>query len=221
MKNTYRLILVLLTVLLCPVFLYGQEKALEKSMFISIIDQSLKDLEGKTFRRINTFETFDAPNTAPVKTLKSTFERTAPDRFRWSGELNGQKVERIQIGEKNYYRENGGKWTEKKPDSGLTIGEGCGSIVEFQSYKVYRNISLEGKTANLYEMTQKLNFIGCDIRAAGSSNLMLSTKRFWISEDGSLLQTEYIDEDVEKKSRKREVSVYEYDAGIKIEAPVK
>jgi hypothetical protein len=217
MNRTFRLIVVVSIVFLNAAFIYGQEKSLEKWMFRSIVDQAFEDLEGKTYRRLNVYETFNDRNGAPVKTVKTMTERIAPDRFRLIDESKGQKIEKIQIGSKTYQREGTGEWKEGKSSSGLIIGGGCGSVVEFESYKVLKNSSLDGETANLYEMTSKLINMNC----SANSKSEFQTKRFLISKDGLLLKTENIYEDAEKKSLRRETTTYEYDPKIKIEAPIK
>jgi len=209
----FRVIVVLSIIFLNAALIFGQEKILEQSEFQSLVEKAGKNLYGKTYRTVNTYETFDAPNTAPVKSVKIVSERIPPDRFRRLEEFNDRKVEIIRVGEHGYIRENNDDWKE---EPGPVISpNGCGPLVESAIYKVIENSNLDGQTVDLYEMTKKLNYISC-----GDNGKFESTGRYWISKDGLLLKTEEIYQDVEKQYVKRSVTIYEHDPTINIEAPV-
>jgi len=86
-----------------------------------------------------------------------------------------------------------------------------------ESYKVFEEIDLNGKTVNLYERVEKLNICG----AEGDDRKEIWTKRYWITDDALLLRTEFDNENIKTKSITRSTTVYEYNPNIKIEAPVK
>jgi hypothetical protein len=210
----FRVIVVLSIIFLSAALISGQEKILEQNEFQSLVEKAGKNLYGKTYRTINTYETFDAPNTAPVKSVKIVTERIPPDRFRRIEELNGRKIETIRVAEAGYIRVDSDEWRE---ESGSVISErtGCGPLVESVIYKVIENSDLDGKSVDLYQLTKKLNDQSC-----GDRGKFESTGRYWISKDGLLLKTEEIYENVEKQYLKRRVTIYEHDPTISIEAPV-
>jgi hypothetical protein len=210
----FRVIVVLSSIFLNAALIFGQENILEQSAFQTLVEKAGKNLYGKTYRTINTYETFDAPNTAPVKSVKIVTERISPDRFRLIEESDGQQVEIIRVGEKGYIRQNNADWKEES-GPGIIERTGCGTLVESAVYKVIENSDLDGKTVDLYEMTKKLNDQSC-----GDNGKFQSIGRYWISKDGLLLKTEEIYEDVEKTSFKRTITIYEHDPNIKIESPV-
>ena len=210
----FRVIVVLSSILLNAALIFGQENILEQGEFRSIVEKAGRNLYGKTYRTINTYETLDARITVPEKSVKIVTERISPDRFRRIEESNGQQVEIIRVGENRYIRENDGEWKEES-GSGIIERTGCGALVESAVYKVIENSDLDGKTVDLYEMTKKLNDQSC-----GDNGKFESIGRYWISKDGLLLKTEEIYEDVEKTSLKRKVTIYEHDPNIKIESPI-
>lgn len=216
MKINFRLMLVLSMVFLNAAFVFGQEKLIEKKDYQEITTKAYANLKGKAYRTIYTYETFPDRNSSTTKSSKTITERVPPDRFRWIFESDGEKKEIIQIGPKRYIKLNNNEW---KVDDGAGLGNGAGggAQVESESYKLIATNSLNGQIVDVYEKTEKLkNF------SAGDENRQeIWTTRYWIAKDGLLMKAEHEYETVSTKSLVREVTIYEYDPNIKIEAPVK
>lgn len=210
-------IFILTIILFNAALIFGQEKSLEKSTFESVVDRATKKLIGKTYRSTSLYEVFEYDTSTPAKSVKSITEQVPPDRFRWLSETAGQKIETIRIGGKSYKRENDGQWILES-GAGAGAGMGCGASMESESYKVSEKVQLNGAVVNLYEGIERWKSVYC---GSNDGDPEVWTKRFWISTDGLLLKTEDITEIPDKKFMRRNVTVYEYDLKIKIEAPVK
>jgi len=215
MKMKFRMTFILTIVCLNAAFVFGQEKALEKDAFDSAVNGAQKKLAKQAYRRTNVYEMFDDRDSEPTKSSKTVTEIALSGAIRWLVESDGKKYEMILVDGKRYKKEDGGPW--KLDESAGGYGRGCGAETKDLSYKVKEKSDLNGKKANLYESVQKMLGISCGKESADE----LWTERYWIGEDGTLLKSESIFEDIGKKSMRRDVSVYEYDPNIKIEAPVK
>ena len=217
MHKKFRGISILLIVMLNAALVFGQEQTLEKSAFEAIVDKAFKNLSGKTHRSISIDEKYENGSPTAAKSVKMTTEWIAPDKSRMIIDTAGQRIEKIQIGEKRYKRINDGQW-ELETRSGGGIAMGCGATIESESYTVSENTNLNGTSVNLYERIEKWSSVYC---GSNDGKPEVWTKRFWISKEGLLLKTEHITEVPVKKSTSRTITTYEYDSKIKIEAPIK
>ncbi len=215
MKRTFQIIIVLSILLFNTILIFGQEKLIEKNQYSETIDKGYEHLKEKPFRAVFTSEFFNDRNSTSTVMWKSIREFVPPDRHRWLNERDGEKKETIEIGPREYYKINNGEWKEgREPISG-GIGSGVGSAsVEYESYKLYENVKLDGKKVNLYEMVKRLTEFST--RNDGDE---IWTRKTWIGKYGLIIKVQEEYETVGKKSFRRQTTIYEYDSKIKIEAP--
>ena len=147
----------------------------------------------------------------PKEKTVSTYEVVPPDRSRYSyvyeSDSTTKKYDSIRIGEKRYIRHESGDWEIDKSEPKYGIGAGSRATV-----KLLEKTFFNGRAVSVYEVVSDEYF--------SDSGDWRITSRYWLSEENLLLKTE--SEIVDKKNNvlSKQISIYDYDPNIKIEAPV-
>jgi hypothetical protein len=206
---------------------YGQRKEISREEFLDAYKKAGEKIKTIAFRitiknelyRGNEWEIIqsDVADFVPPDRRHTITEVTAP---------NGKKIfiERILIGNDDYKRENGGNWIKRTSNTTNQQQNNPIKTVENDSkFYLTENIQFNNQTANLYEVLAEYK-ITTPIRATHERKETISYRKEkrWISRDGLLLKMEMEDEfQGTQKSNSRRTWIYEYDASIKIEAPIK
>ncbi|HEY0458508.1 MAG TPA: hypothetical protein VGC97_05100 [Pyrinomonadaceae bacterium] len=160
----------------------------------------------KSYRRTMTTEVLDEKGATLKPKTTTVGESVPPDRHRYTTTFikDGapQKRETIFIGKNIYVRENGGAWKleESKQTESLAISVSSAVILVEET-------TLNGQPVRVYE--EKGN--------SYSNGDFVS--KYWFTTEGELLKSEV--ESRKPNETSRTVTIYEYDANIKIEAPIK
>jgi hypothetical protein len=208
MKQISRLCALLIVVFSTASILFAQQTSDDAKDFDAIYRKSFELKREKSFRLKTTSETFDTNGTTLKSKYVSTYEVVPPDRSYFSATYEGdstkKKSESITISGKRFVRIDGGKWEidNSKGQYG-TAAEGRSSI------KLIEKTTFNNQTANVYEVKG-----GRYNSSDGDSKF---TAKYWFSEEGLLLKEE--SEETFNNRIVRRISIYEYDANIKIEAP--
>ncbi len=224
MKRKFQII-IFLSLALNAALIFGQEKPLTKSEFSKILDKTERNLAGKTYRVTMTRETFSDRDAKPEKVHTRIFEKLPPDRWREYEETRSSvsldivKLERIWDGKTLYERKNDGEWKKSGGSAKLVGGIISGRITK--AYKFVEKTTLNGKTANVYEV--EINRKTTKITETSREKVHYIEKtKYWIDQDGSILKKAIESEVVGSKSLIRDVWIYDYNPkDLKIEAPIK
>jgi len=160
----------------------------------------------KSYRATITTEVFDEKGATLKPKYTRVSESVPPDRYRSTTTFvkDGapQKQEAIFIGEKIYVRENGGAWKLEESKQTERVAISFTSAV-----KLVEETTLNGQPVRVYEE-----------KGDSYSNGDFVSK-YWFTIEGELLKS---DQEIKKSNEtSRTVTIYEYDANIKIEAPIK
>ncbi len=198
------------------------ENIIEESKFKEILAKATENLKDKTYRLTKTEESFSDRNTTAISLTTNILERIPPDKERKIEEVKSPtkntRSERIWDGKNLYTKENDGDW--KKYSGGSSSSGDFTSGRTTITYKFIGKESLNGKTADVYESESHRIANKLTQTSQYRVEYVIKTK-YWFSEDGLFLKSVKESEIVGSQSLVREVSIYEYDSKIKIEAPIK
>ena len=194
----------------------------EESKFKELLAKATDNLKGKTYRLTKTKEDFTDRNANPESVGVNILEIVQPNKKREVEKLKSPtkntRLERIWDGKNLYEKENDGEW--KKYDGG---GSGGGSFTSGRTTTVYKFVGkemLNNKNADVYESESRRIADKFTQTSEYRIEYVVKTK-YWISsEDALFLKIIKESEVVGSKSLTLEVEIYEYDANIKIEAPI-
>jgi len=217
MRKQIQPLIVWAIVFLSAVGIPGQAKQIEKKAYQERVIKALDDLREKSYRSTTVSEKLNDRDSKPVHVSKRIFEVIPPDKTRWIIEVDEEKREIVQIGQRRFVKSNSGNW--KGDNEKRLVNKTIGSEqIESESYTIDENAELNGQKVILYEKSEKFKVVG-DGAKDRRENL---TTRFWLTRDGVLLRTQSELENVDSKGFLRTTTDYEYDPkGLKIEAPVK
>lgn len=167
--------------------------------------------------------------TASDAEYKTIREVIPPDREHYISESKTSKgiklTETIRIGIRKFEREDNGEWKESAlSGSGNGSGNGSGSgsgaytkpkIEKKVERKLKKNTSVNKLKADLYEVITTTTFI---LQTGTFSNV--SSESYWFDKDGRILKSEYLYKVGANKTSTRTNNDYDYNAVIKIEAPI-
>lgn len=201
-----------------------QSDTFEEKTLDALKKTAYQKMESKIYR-VTVNETIGRKdNPTSVKDAKYIREVIPPDRSHYiSMEKTSDGVKRyeyIRIGEKSFSRTDDGEWKDiTGSGSGQGSGNGSGDSVKFErsvERKLKRGVSVKNQTTDLYEtvITTKFLYPASPVTNIGKYS-------YWFDANGMLVKTEdaFSTDDTTQKIVNR-VSEYEYDARIKIEAPV-
>jgi len=208
MKLIFKLGSLSILIFFAASILSAQQKSDDSKEFDVIYRKSFELRREKPNRIKTTSETFDNDGVTLKEKYVSVNEAIPPDRSYYSStsEVNSvtKKSESIKIGEKRFVRRDGGEW--KIDDSKGIYGVGAEGR---KSVKLIEKTTFNNQTVNVYEVK------GNDSSSLdGDSDF---TAKYWFNEAGLLLKEE--SENIFADKIVRRVSIYEFDANIKIEAP--
>lgn len=219
--------LAVLLICLANLNAYGQQKReIPKQEFFGAYSKAVAKTAELAHRIISKNEVFygDKINSIENNTIEfippdsnhSVFETKALDFNKTF--LN----ERIRIGNIVYKRQNGGDWTKEtvKPKE-KNSNKNYEKLVENNpEFYLSENVSLNGETANLYELSVERIFTSQTSANQTKESVSYWKEKRWISRDGRLLKMELeVESQGLPKRGNRRVSTYQYDSNIKIEAP--
>lgn len=171
-----------------------------------------------THRQLHKEELYEAGKLS--RTVEITDEFVQPDRRHYVyvgkfGDDGIMKFELIQIGDTYYCREDG-KWRKSENwCANGSVGAGVSNIISSES--TVEETKLDNRSAKLYRqyITYKNPY------ARDKEVVSYQKQNFWVGGDGFLLRSEIEYGKVKPAEIDRKlVETYEYDANIKIEAPV-
>jgi len=209
----------------------AQEKSIEKSSnqnvikeseFKEILSKATENLKDKTYRLTKTEENFADRNAASESVKINILEIIPPDKRREVEEVKSAtkktRLERIWDGKNLYEKKDNGEWKKYSGGGGMSQSITSGKVTT--TYRFIGKESLNEKNANVYETETRR--VAYKLTQTSQYRVVYITKtKYWISEDGHFLKTLKESEVVGSNSLQRETEVYEYDANIKIEAPIK
>jgi hypothetical protein len=211
MKHNFKL-LALLAIGLCGMqTVFGQNNAAASKELrdLQIKAQNLRAV--RSSRTKTTTEVFDEKGTTLKYKYESVSESVPPDsrRFTSTAVIDGKskKTEIIQIGEKTFIKIDDGKWKLDEPEERYGIAVGV-----LLSVRLLEETTLNGQPVKIYEEK------GSSSSDAGNRGW---TRKYWFTAEGELLKTESEETHGKTNEIARSVTVFEYDADIKIEAPIK
>lgn len=198
---------------------FGQEKLIEKKQLEEILKKSWDSLSGKKYRSTNLVEKFSDKSKPTDDGYELIYENIPPERSRNVFiTRNGGTVltnEHIKIGPRNYYRSNGGEWSEESM-SGAAYGSGGSSRRTYESYKIIEKTKFANEKVTVYEaVTKDSKYLSGD-----SEREEISTKRYWVNSKGLILKIVTETEIVGKKEFSRSTTTYDFDGKFQIEAPI-
>lgn len=209
MKNILKLCALSIIIFAAAGILSAQETADVSKEFNAIQTKSYELKRGKSYRSSTNTETFDNKGAILMSKVVSVYEVLPPDRSFYSStyEMDSvtKKFETIQIGEKRFVRSEDGKW--KIDDSKATYGVGS---------EGRESVKFVGKTTFINQMVNVYEVKGSKYSSGEGDSQF--TAKYWFNEAGFLLKEE--SENIFTDKIVRRVSMYEYDANIKIEEPV-
>ncbi len=216
-------ILGLTFILLAVVNIFAQEKTIEKSEFDKVFQASFGKRSGKSYRKTTTMEhTFQGGTSTVGYLSKSTSEFQSRIGYHsvYEAKLSSgnKKIERIVIGDKLYTREGDGEWKagsiEPPPAPEGTIK----TLSKETEYKFWGNEILNNQNTTVYLVVEKSKTLN---EKNNIESIVNATTKYWFAEDGALLKTEKVRtfQSGEAVSTNKEITIYELDPNIKIEAP--
>jgi|GEM_PF-2236806 len=218
MKMMTRLINAFCVVAFCAIVqVSGQERAITQKQFDDARTSASEALKSKIYRT----NTEAAPGSGPQH-YSTISEYVPPDRSRllrvYTFRDKVEKSEIIKIGDTSYARFDGGPWISPYvPNDRFTVaGGGREAKVERKfEYTLIADMDLGKEKTDLYVRREDFSY-----EASGVSYKTVSFFRYWISKGGLFLRSEDRVHDKDGKLLHRSITDYEYDPGIKIEAPV-
>ena len=206
----------------------AQETTFEAAALYKLKAAANKHL-GQGNRRITILEeSFENGSPVPIHTEKYVREIIPPDRSRFISEKktkNGiERTEYIDIGTQRFIKKNGGKWEVFKPTgrgvgSGSGSGSGSGEDVKVETssaYKLNRGVVINNQKTDYYETTITFKYL-----YPTETVVNISKEGYWFDAQGRYVKTLEESFGGKDKSIRRKTTHYEYDADIKIEAPIK
>lgn len=203
----------------------AQESAFKEEELKVLIENAAEKLDGKTYRLKTTSVNYQDGNSTPVYTGKTISEFIPPERERIVTETQTaegiKRYESIRIGEKKFVRYNNGEWQEPDgTETGTKYGTGVGSLsakVETTTERRFRKGEIvNNQTADFYETVTTTKFI-----YPAKTYTSVRRTAYWFDVNGQFVKSENeYQDDMDTKSISRITREYEYDANIKIEAPL-
>ncbi len=203
------------------------ETTFESNTLYKLQDEARRATDQGTLRLTILKEHFENGNTIPVSTEKYISEVIPPDRRRFITEIKSKtgirRSEFINIGTQRYIKENGGKWEVYQPKGGGGSGQGSGNgsggeqvkIESSSVNKLERDVIVNNQKTDYYETTVNYKFF-----YPTGTVTAYSKKGFWFDAQGRYVRTLKEDFSGDTKSLSREITDYEYNPDIKIEAPM-
>jgi hypothetical protein len=198
------------------------DNVLEENKFKEILAKATANLEGKIYRSTKTEEYFPdrEANSESVKT--NILEVIPPDKTRVIEQVKSRtentRLERLGDGQNLYEKRNDGEWGKYSGGSSIS-----GDITSGRTTTIYRltgKESVNGKPADVYQVESRRIANKLTQTSQYRVEYVVKTK-YWIGENGLFLKIVKESEVVGSKSLTREITVYEYDLNIKIEAPIR
>jgi hypothetical protein len=218
MKMMTRLINAFCLVAFCAIVqVSGQERAITEKQLNDARTSASEALKSKIYRT----KTEASPGSGPEHFFTIS-EYVPPDRSRlvrvYTFKDKVEKSEIIEIGDRSYARFDGGPWISPYvPNDRYTVSgnQGEAKVERKFEYTLAADRDLGKEKANLYVETENFSY-----EAPGVSYKTVSVIRYWISKGGLFLRSEETVHDKDGKSLHRSTVDYEYDPGLKIEAPL-
>lgn len=218
MKKQKMWFVVIALLLLCN-FSQAQQSIVSKEDFAAKRAYASEKMKTLSHRKISREERI-GNNSKAVSFVRETIVESAPSNkahylFK---SVFGDKIlssELIIIGDKHFTKEGDGIWKETK----------IGQAPMFQLTKenaIYKYIGVEtinNQKADLYETTYT-PVVKDDLGSAENQKPLNSViKRYWFGQDGLTLKSEEIIGNEQSLQQRRTITIYEYDANIRIEEP--
>ncbi len=173
----------------------------------------------RSTRKLEYFEDRSKPGRASETSLK---EVLIPDQWRTVEEKFYDKPtreERIWDGKFLYVKVNDGEWKRYNGGGSGGVDIETGQRIT-KSYKYLGKAALDNKQADLYENT--IDRIARKMTVSDTFTVhYIRRTRYWFAIDGKLLK-KLVENEIEGRNElSREITTVDYDANIKIEAPIK
>jgi hypothetical protein len=210
MKNIFKTLMFFIIIVSAMSAVCGQQTADSSGEFTAIYRKAQNLRQEKAHRVRTTIEKYADKNAAPTEKITSTYEIIPPARSRYSSVVESnsktKKYELIRIGEKQYIKNDRGNWEIDKTEPKYALGSESQKSVKF-----IEKTSFNNQTVNVYEVESDEFFEQVNRQ---------SKIKYWFSEEGLLLKMETESVEKETNAVSKQISIYEYDPNIKIEAPV-
>jgi hypothetical protein len=202
----------------------AQESAFKDEDLKALIKNAAEKLDGKTYRLKTTSVNYRNGNSTPAFTEKTISEFIPPERERIITETQTpegvKRYESIRIGEKRFIRYDNGEWQEMGGTgmgSGNGSGGGTSAKVETTIERRFRKGEIiNNQTADFYETVTTTKFIYPE-----KTYTTVWKTANWFDVNGLFVKSENeYQSDHYTKTIFRTTREYEYDANIKIEAPL-
>jgi len=213
--------LVLVVLLLSALGLAAQTKEITEKQFNEINAKGMELLNSSSHRSTRKLEYF-GDRSKPGRTSETSLrEVLIPDKWRTVEETFYDKhtrEESIWDGKFLYMKVNDGEW--KRYNGGGSGGVDFEAGEMTKSYKYLGKADLDGKRADMYEF--KMDRIARKMTMTDMFTVHYIRKiSYWFSADGKLLKKIKEDDVQGRNELSRETTTIDYDANIKIEAPIK
>jgi hypothetical protein len=207
----------------------AQETTFDDDVLNNLKAQAEENLDNRILRLTIVEETFENGGKLAASSEKYISETIPPDRSRFITEKktkNGvvERTEYISIGNQRFIKKHGGNWEIFKPaggGSGVGSGAGGGKIEDFKIEtssvnKLKRGVTLNKQKTDYYETVTTTKFV-----YPTRTVVNYSKEGYWFDAKGRYVKAVEEHFSGESKFMRRKTTDYEYDADIKIEAPIK
>lgn len=198
-------------------------KAFTREELEALKKNASEKLKGKTYRSVETSESFIRQDFIGNFVNKTTYEIVPPDRRRSiieTKEASGvRRDEWIYIGNRTFHKKGDEDWQEISVISegrGSGGGRGIAIVSEMPEktveYKLTRKQIINDQETDLYEVINTSRY--------ESGYSIIFKDRTWFNQDGLFVKTEYERTNTNSTGFFRVTKEYEYDPNIRIEAPL-
>lgn len=200
---------------------YGQEKPVQPSEFETIIKNASEILKTKPHRMIVTQTSLVNGKPQESSSLKSIVQVAGTDKRHsvreYKSAAKNVKREYIKFGEKTYFRENDGQWTQSRNENNPSQGN-LKTLSEESQYQFLGKEMLNNQSVSVYRRMRTATRIDVSNNEEIQST---ETVKYWFDANGMLLKRES-----ERENRRggkvfnfKTVATFDYDGNIQIVAP--
>ena len=224
-KNSFAAAVLLMLFLFALANVSAQENTFTDEDLKNLTNNAIEKLKGKSHRQKKFYEIYEEGKPKPILTQRNLREFIPPDRIYFSSERENaegrKRFEAIYIGEKEYIRVDNGEWQELvRGGEGNGVGNGTsiGDDVRIETTverKLKKGEMVNKRIADRYEkiITTKVIF-------PDKTYTSVEREVNWFDANGLLVKYYQEVQDDKLKRTYRTTTDYEYDANIRIEAPV-
>lgn len=218
-----------LTVLLICLFclnIYGQRKEISREDFFKAYQKAEENIKKFSYRIITEGQKYRENETNLFSTGRRLEEFVPPykTRFLWEEKVIATNeisfIETVVAEGGEYERKNNENWVKKFIRPGYIL------LPKQETFKpkyyLTKNVKLNNKEADLYEIQYETESVTLKPKKdKGKREKFYRKEKHWISPDGLWLRKEFNNKEfLGNGFINKQISIYEYDPNIKIEAPI-